>query len=194
MSEFGRIDKRERRRLRSKRRSDREEEARLRRKLHELERENHQEERALRRELNHNDKPGHHKSGHKSGHKPAGSKRMVKEPAMETIRSTKSTVAGETLTLTTTLPDALVFERITMSGDDAGRLLSIQIGRRNVFRSTNGLAIAEIKATNLQSVNIKGVEAGKGDILTVTVQASDKDKIIDFNFYGDWLTPAPRSC
>ena len=192
--EFGRLDKKERELIRNRRRKHREEE----RALH---RRDAKEERDLRRKLNHNDKPhkpsahkpAAHKPSHPAAHKEHKVAHHTEERALETLRSNKSVAIGETLTITYTLPDKLRFEKITTRGDDDGRLMSIFLGRRSIHRSTNGVALGELKMSNNQAVDFNNLIGDKGDILTITVQASDKDKIIDINVYGFWMMP-PNQC
>ena len=179
--EFGRLDAKERKLIAARRKKNRQE-------RRENRREDRQEIRNLRRELKNNDKGGG------TGTPPKEKKvEKPRERAMETLKTTKSLAAGETLTLTWTLPDDLEFDRITARGDDDGRLLSIKLGRRNMHASNNGLSLSEMKSSNLQAADFKGYDGGKGDILTVQVQASDKDKIIDINIYG-WWTSGTTAC
>ena len=87
----------------------------------------------------------------------------------------------------------LDFDRITAKGHDDGRLPSIKLGRRNMHTSNNGLALSEMKSSNLQAADFQGYHGAKGDILTAQVQASDKDQIIDLNIYG-WWTSGITAC
>ena len=87
----------------------------------------------------------------------------------------------------------LDFDRITAKGHDDGRLPSIKLGRRNMHTSNNGLALSEMKSSNLQAADFQVYRGAKGDILTAQVQASDKDQIIDLNIYG-WWTSGITAC
>lgn len=193
--DFGRLDKRERDLIRRRRRQ-------LRDKERSQRRHDNEEIRDLRRKLNNNDKPhparstAHKPTAHGTGaHRKGGRKvHYIEERAVETLRSSKSLAAGETLTITYTLPDKLRFEKITTRGDDDGRLMSIFIGRKPIHRSSNGLALGELKMTNNQAIDFTNVEGDKGDVLTITLQASDKDKTIDINLYGQWLVKRRRHC
>lgn len=192
--EFGRLDKKERELIRKRRKKLRGQEQAQRKH-------DNQEIRDLRKKLNHNDKPPAHRAAPKPAahrphkhHKEHKVHHYAEERAVETLRSSKSLAAGETLTILYTLPDKLRFEKITTRGDDDGRLMSIFIGRKAIHRSNNGLALGELKMSNNQAVDFAGLVGDKGDILTITLQASDKDKTIDINLYGFWQVIPPKTC